>query len=42
MLSNNYKFFIQLVNSFINNKPVKPEADVDWDEVIRLAKINNL
>lgn len=42
MLSYNYKFFIQLVNSFINNKPIKPEADVDWDEIIRLAKINNL
>ncbi|MGM9535033.1 MAG: nucleotidyltransferase family protein, partial [Intestinibacter sp.] len=42
MLSYNYKFFIQLVNSFINNEPVKPEADVDWDEIIRLAKINNL
>ncbi|MDY4573482.1 MAG: nucleotidyltransferase family protein [Intestinibacter sp.] len=42
MLNYNYNFFIQLVNSFINNKPVKPEADVDWDEIIRLAKINNL
>lgn len=42
MLSYNYKFFVQLVNSFINNKPIRPEFDVDWDEIIRLAKINNL
>ena len=42
MLSCNYKFFIQLINSFVNDKPVKPEDNINWDEIIRLAKINNL
>ena len=42
MVNYNYKFFIELINSFISNEPVKPKYDVEWDEIIRLAKINNL
>lgn len=42
MLNYNYKFFIELISSFVNDDPARPIQNVDWEEIIRLAKINNL
>ena len=41
-MDNNEKYFIYLINSFLNKNKSKYDDTVSFDEIYRLAKIHNV